>query len=238
MTFLPDNRLYMVRYKECISQLIHCIRNFSEEDPEIVVNAVEALANLAPDLALAEWAEHTPGGPWATAQDLVGAAEGLLMSDAKVEHVAAADMVARLCHSQANVRWLTAAGPGLAPRLVELMAGDDREVLEAAVGAVHSIVAADPESRVSMARERWTVPRLLYIMQAQATLTEVSRKAALALEAMATVPENRGVVEKHEPMLAELAVADNWVSDVAAASSCGSAAAMRTRSCDPPSAAG
>ena len=59
---------------------------------------------------------------------------------------------------------------------LELLASDDREVLEAAVGALFSYVVVDMECRIRVAQERWGIHRLVYIMQAQTALTEVSRK--------------------------------------------------------------
>ncbi|KAG9451895.1 hypothetical protein H6P81_004799 [Aristolochia fimbriata] len=212
-SFMPDNEVIMAQHRHCLETVFQCVEDQNTEDEELVTNALETIANLAPLLDLRIFSSSKPSFIKITEERAVKAIMGMLGSTVKAWHCTAAELLGRLIINPDNEPFLLPFAPQIYKRLVDLMSLPAVDAQAAAVGALYNLAEVNMDCRLKLASERWALDRLLKVIRTPHPVPEVCRKAALILESLSTEPQNKALLLAYEHTFAEIAFSDARHSD-------------------------
>ncbi|KAJ8512685.1 hypothetical protein OPV22_003119 [Ensete ventricosum] len=212
-SFMPDNEMIMAQHRHCMETMFQCIEDQNTEDEELITNALETIANLAPLLDLRIFSSSKPSYIGMTEKRAVQAIMGMLGSSVKAWHCAAAELLGRLIINPDNEPFLLPSTPEIYKRLVDLLSLPAVDAQAAAVGALYNLAEVHTDSRLKLASERWAVDRLFKVIKTPHPVPDVCRKAAMILESLVSDPQNRHLLMAHESSFAEMLMSDARYSD-------------------------
>ncbi|CAL9087763.1 unnamed protein product [Musa textilis] len=212
-SFMPDNEMIMAQHRHCMETMFQCIEDQNTEDEELITNALEMIANLAPLLDLRIFSSSKPSYIGMTEKRAVQAIMGMLGSSVKAWHCAAAELLGRLIINPDNEPFLLPSTPEIYKRLVDLLSLPAVDAQAAAVGALYNLAEVHTDSRLKLASERWAVDRLFKVIKTPHPVPDVCRKAAMILESLVSDPQNRHLLMAHESSFAEMLMSDARYSD-------------------------
>ncbi|URD94875.1 hypothetical protein MUK42_28283 [Musa troglodytarum] len=235
-SFMPDNEMIMAQHRHCMETMFQCIEDQNtepkvhwascycgctglfvivqyKEDEELITNALETIANLAPLLDLRIFSSSKPSYIGMTEKRAVQAIMGMLGSSVKAWHCAAAELLGRLIINPDNEPFLLPSTPEIYKRLVDLLSLPAVDAQAAAVGALYNLAEVHTDSRLKLASERWAVDRLFKVIKTPHPVPDVCRKAAMILESLVSDPQNRHLLMAHESSFAEMLMSDARYSD-------------------------
>lgn len=123
------------------------------------------------------------------------------------------EVLARLAASpERNEAAVVATFPDLLPRIVDMLAGKNKRIANAALAALCNFSAFDWPARDTIAR----VPRTLDRLVAMLADTEFAPRASLTLLNLAESPNNRSVMIAYESTLVEYAMTPSPAADTVA----------------------
>ncbi|KAI4345719.1 hypothetical protein L6164_012818 [Bauhinia variegata] len=212
-SFMPDNEVIMAQNRHCLETVFQCIDDYIIEDEELVTNALETIVNLAPLLDLRIFSSSKPSVIKITEKRAVQAIMGMLESNVKAWHCAAAELLGRLIINPDNEPFLLPFFPQIHKRLVNLISVPALDAQAAAIGALYNLAEVNMDSRLKIASERWAIDRLLKVIKTPHPVPEVCRKAAMILESLVSEPQNRALLLAYENAFAEVLFSDGRYSD-------------------------
>ncbi|XP_031477552.1 armadillo repeat-containing protein LFR [Nymphaea colorata] len=212
-SFMPENETIMAQHRHCLETVFQCINDHLTEDEELVTNALETIVNLAPLLDLRIFSSSKASYIEVTEKDAVQAIMGMLNSPIKAWHLAASELLGRLIINPDNEPFLLPFFPQIYKRLVDILSMPAADAQAAAVASLFNLVEVNMDCRLRLASERWAIERLLRVIRQPHPVPEVSRKAAMILESLASEPQNRAVLLAHENTFAEMLFSDSRHSD-------------------------
>ncbi|KAL5542085.1 hypothetical protein UlMin_009795 [Ulmus minor] len=212
-SFMPENEVIMAQHRHSFETVFQCIEDYVTEDEELVTNALETIVNLAPLLDLRIFSSSKPSYIKITEKRAVQAIMGMLGSNVKAWHCAAAEMLGRLIINPDNEPFLLPFVPKIHKRLVDLMSVPALDAQAAAVGALYNLAEVNMDCRLKLASERWAIDRLLKIIKTPHPIPEICRKAAMILESLVSEPQNRALLLIYENAFAEILFSDARYSD-------------------------
>ncbi|KDP40261.1 hypothetical protein JCGZ_02259 [Jatropha curcas] len=212
-SFMPENEVIMAQHRHCLETVFQCIEDNISEDEELVTNALETIVNLAPLLDLRIFSSSKPSYIRMTEKRAVQAIMGMLGSQVKAWHCAAAELLGRMIINPDNEPFLLPFVPQIHKRLVDLMSIQAYDAQAAAVGALYNLAEVNMDCRLKLASERWAVDRLLKVIKTPHPVPEVCRKAAMILESLVSEPQNRALLLAYENAFAEILFSESRYSD-------------------------
>ncbi|KAJ4722566.1 Armadillo repeat-containing protein LFR [Melia azedarach] len=212
-SFMPDNEVIMAQHRHCLETVFQCIEDHVTEDEELITNALETIVNLAPLLDLRIFSSSKPSYIKITEKRAVQAIMGMLGSQVKAWHCAAAELLGRLIINPDNEPFLLPFVPQIHKRLVDLMSLQAFDAQAAAIGALYNLAEVNVDCRLKLASERWAIDRLLKVIKSPHPVPEVCRKAAMILESLVSEPQNRALLLAYENAFAEIVFSDGRYSD-------------------------
>ncbi|KMT03836.1 hypothetical protein BVRB_8g188410 [Beta vulgaris subsp. vulgaris] len=139
---------------------------------------------------------------------------GMLDSQVKAWHCAAAELLGRLIINPDNETFLLPFATQIYKRLVDLLSLPAVDAQAAAVGALYNLVEVNMDCRLKLASERWAIDRLLKVVKAPHPVPEICRKAATILESLVSEPQNRIPLLAYENAFAEILFSESKHADI------------------------
>uniref|UniRef100_A0A7C8YMN8 SWI/SNF-like complex subunit BAF250 C-terminal domain-containing protein n=1 Tax=Opuntia streptacantha TaxID=393608 RepID=A0A7C8YMN8_OPUST len=212
-SFMPDNEVIMAQHRHCLETIFQCIEDQNTEDEELVTNALETLVNLGPFLDLRIFSSSKPSFIDITEKRAVQAIMGMLDSQIKAWHCAAAELLGRMIINPDNEPFLLPFVTQIYKRLVDLLGFSAYDSQAAAVGALYHLAEVNMDCRLKLASDRWAVDRLLKIVKNPHPVPEICRKAAMILEGLVSEPQNRLPLLAYENAFAEILFSESKQAD-------------------------
>ncbi|TYI06145.1 hypothetical protein ES332_A10G137600v1 [Gossypium tomentosum] len=212
-SFMPENEIAMAQHRHCLETVFQCIEDHIVEDEELVTNAIETIVNLAPLLDLRIFSSPKPSYIKITEKRAVQAIMGMLGSQVKAWHCAAAEFLGRMIINPDNEPLLLPFVPQIYKRLVDILSLQAFDAQAAAIGALYNLVDVNMDCRLKLASDRWAVDRILKVIKTPHPVPEVCRKAAMIIEHLASDPQNRTSMLAYENTFAEILFSDGRHSD-------------------------
>uniref|UniRef100_A0A803MSW0 SWI/SNF-like complex subunit BAF250 C-terminal domain-containing protein n=2 Tax=Chenopodium quinoa TaxID=63459 RepID=A0A803MSW0_CHEQI len=212
-SFMYENEIIMAQHRHCLETVFQCIEDQNTEDEELVTNALETIVNLGPYLDLRIFSSSKPSYINMTEKSAVQAIMGMLDSQIKAWHCAAAELLGRLIINPDNETFLLSFATQIYKRLVDLLSLPAVDAQAAAVGALYNLVEVNMDCRLNLASERWAIDRLLKVVKAPHPVPEICRKAATILESLVSEPQNRVPLLAYENAFAEILFSESKHAD-------------------------
>ncbi|KAK4775686.1 hypothetical protein SAY87_023647 [Trapa incisa] len=214
-SFMPENEVIMAQHRHCLESVFQCIEDHNTEDEELVTNALETIANLAPLLDLRIFSSNKPSFIKITEKRAVQSIMGMLESAIKAWHCGAAELIGRLIINPDNEPFLLPFFPQIHKRLIDLLSFPAYEAQGAAVGALYNLAEVNMDCKLKLAGERWAIDRLIKVIRAPPhPVPEICRKAAMILESLAMEPQSRPLLLAYENTFADIVFMDMRYSDI------------------------
>ncbi|KNA06613.1 hypothetical protein SOVF_179340 isoform A [Spinacia oleracea] len=212
-SFMYENEIIMAQHRHCLETVFQCIEDQNTEDEELVTNALETIVNLGPYLDLRIFSSSKPSYINMTEKRAVQAIMGMLESQVKAWHCAAAELLGRLIINPDNETFLLPFATQIYKRLVNILSLPAVDAQAAAVGALYNLVEVNMDCRLKLASERWAIDRLLKVVKAPHPVPEICRKAATILESLVSEPQNRVPLLAYENAFAEILFSESKHAD-------------------------
>lgn len=212
-SFMPDNEVIMAQHRHCLETVFQCIEDQNTEDEELVTNALETIVNLGPLLDLRIFSSLKPSYINITEKRAVQAIMGMLDSQVKAWHCAAAELLGRLIINPDNEPFLLPFATQIYKRLVDLLSLPALDAQAAAVGALYHLAEVNMDCRLKLATDRWAIDRLLKVIKTPHSVPEICRKAAMILESLVSEPQNRVPLLAYENAFAEILFSESKHAD-------------------------
>ncbi|KAL2930492.1 Armadillo repeat-containing protein LFR, partial [Bienertia sinuspersici] len=215
-SFMPENEVIMAQHRHCLETVFQCVESkYSDfQDEELVTNALETIVNVGPLLDLRIFSSSKPSYINITEKRAVQAIMGMLGSQIKAWHCAAAELLGRLIINPDNETFLLPFATQIYKRLVDLLSLPAVDTQAAAVGALYNLAEVNMDCRLKLASERWAIDRLLKVVKAPHPVPEICRKAATILESLVSEPQNRVPLLPYENAFAEVLFSESKHADI------------------------
>ncbi|XP_074269673.1 armadillo repeat-containing protein LFR [Silene latifolia] len=212
-SFMPENEIIMAQHRHCLETIFQCVEDMNTEDEELVTNALETIVNVGPLLDLRVFSSSKPSFVKMTEKRAVQAIMGMLDSQVKAWHCAAAELLGRLVINPDNEPFLLPFTTKLYKQLVDLLSIPVADTQAAAVGALYSLAEVNMDCRLKLANDRWAIDRLLKVIKAPHPVPEICRKASTIIENLVSEPQNRQYLLAFENAFAEILFSESKHAD-------------------------